>query len=210
MKKTGFAQLKRLKSQLQLAGHSVDKTNQVGCRTAATDEFNTELNDGELFQQHIRGTTPIKQDKIHPRLPLSKQKKVLFHNENLKSRVASFYFSDEFEPALDKAGPMSFVQQGQPAYLAKQIRRGDYRAELILDLHGLTKAHAKLEIAALIEQCKKESLTCACIVHGIGERVLKAKVPHWLVQHPDVLAFHEAPLEYGGKGALLVLIKIPL
>jgi DNA-nicking Smr family endonuclease len=45
-------------------------------------------------------------------------------------------------------------------------------------------------------------------VHGIGSHILKNKVPHWLVQHPDVMAFHQAPLEWGGNGALLALIEL--
>ena len=38
---------------------------------------------------------------------------------------------------------------------------------------------------------------------------LKQKAPLWLAQHPDVMAFHQAPLEFGGDGALLVLLSIP-
>jgi len=33
-------------------------------------------------------------------------------------------------------------------------------------------------------------------------------VPNWLVQHPDVAGFVQAPREYGGKAGLLVLIGI--
>ena len=46
-------------------------------------------------------------------------------------------------------------------------------------------------------------------MHGIGKYILKQKAPMWLAQHPDVMAFHQAPLEFGGAGALLVLIDIP-
>ena len=46
-------------------------------------------------------------------------------------------------------------------------------------------------------------------MHGIGEHILRHKVPQYLVQHPDILAMHQAPLEYGGKGAVLILIDIP-
>ena len=79
---------------------------------------------------------------------------------------------------------------------------------LVLDLHGLDQHQSKQEIAALLYACQKEHAQCVCIVHGIGSRILKNKVPHWLVQHPDVMAFHQAPLEWGGDGALLVLIEL--
>jgi DNA-nicking Smr family endonuclease len=73
----------------------------------------------------------------------------------------------------------------------------------------MNKQDAKLELAGLISACKKQHVRCACIVTGMGERILKHKVPHYLVQHPDVLAIHQAPLEYGGQGALLIMVDIP-
>ncbi len=45
-------------------------------------------------------------------------------------------------------------------------------------------------------------------MHGVGKYVLKKQVPLWLAQHPDILAFHQAPLEFGGHGALLVLVEL--
>ncbi|MFP5304082.1 Smr/MutS family protein, partial [Cobetia sp. SIMBA_158] len=56
---------------------------------------------------------------------------------------------------------------------------------------------------------KKQHYYCACVVHGIGGGILKHKIPQYLVQHPDVIAMHQAPLEYGGKGAVLILINLP-
>ncbi|MCP4948084.1 MAG: endonuclease SmrB, partial [Aestuariibacter sp.] len=44
--------------------------------------------------------------------------------------------------------------------------------------------------------------------HGHGTGVLKQALPHYLIQHPQVRAFHQAPLEYGGQGALLVLLTV--
>ena len=31
-------------------------------------------------------------------------------------------------------------------------------------------------------------------------------MPLWLAQHPDILEFHQAPLEFGGQGTLSVLV----
>jgi len=87
---------------------------------------------------------------------------------------------------------------------------GDYSPEMTLDLHGLTREMAKAELAALIHTARKELIDCVCVMHGFGQGVLKAALPHYLVQHPHVRAFHQAPLEYGGQAALLVLIDIPL
>lgn len=160
-----------------------------------------------LFHNEISGSQKISQDTVH----FKKAQKSAEHSTQAKAKKleAEFYFSDEFIPDIDTSGTVNYVKPGADTFLAKQLRRGDFAPDLILDLHGLSKDTAKLEIAGLISACKKKHLRCACIVTGVGERILKHKVPHYLVQHPDILAIHQAPLEYGGRGALLVLIDIP-
>ncbi|QBY03329.1 endonuclease SmrB [Thalassotalea sp. HSM 43] len=128
--------------------------------------------------------------------------------QTLDQQKQLFYFSDEFEPNLEESGPMKFVRDDVDSFEAKRLRRGEYYPEITLDLHGLKQQQSKQEIAALIAECIKQHVNCACIIHGIGNRVLKTKVPHWLVQHPDIMAFHQAPLEFGGDGALLILIDL--
>jgi len=163
--------------------------------------------DRKHFKQAIGKVKPIVQDKVvHPK----KTKNSLVNNASNKSaqQVAEFHFSDEFEPDLNHQGPMKYTREDVDSYEAKNLRRGIYTPDLVLDLHGLDQHNAKREIAALLHACHKEHARCVCIVHGIGSRILKNKVPHWLVQHPDVMAFHQSPLEYGGNGALLVLVDI--
>jgi len=170
-------------------------------------------NDEELFQQAIGKVKPLKVDTIHfdkkVSNPKSNSKLKNSQQSTLKNKsLAQFHFSDEFEPNLNKQGPMKYVRSDVDSFEAKNLRRSVYRPDLILDLHGLDQQQAKQEIAALLYACQKEHAQCVCIIHGLGSRVLKNKVPHWLVQHPDVMAFHQAPLEWGGNGALLALIEL--
>ncbi len=103
---------------------------------------------------------------------------------------------------------MRYKRDDAQKYLLKQLRRGDFAPEIILDLHGLNQVEAKRELGGLIACCKKEGLYCCSVLHGVGTYVLKRQVPLWLAQHPDILAFHQAPLEFGGHGALLVLVEL--
>lgn len=165
----------------------------------------------DLFKQAIGKVKPIVQDKITPikkQLQNKSLKAAKTKANSKKQQDAEFYFSDEFEPNLNQMGPMKYVREDVDSFEVKNLRRGQYAPDLILDLHGLDQQTAKLEIAALLFACKKEHAKCVCIVHGLGSRVLKNKVPHWLVQHPDVMAFHQAPLEWGGNGAILVLVEL--
>ena len=60
----------------------------------------------------------------------------------------------------------------------------------------------------MIAACRREHVFCACVMHGHGKHILKQQTPLWLAQHPHVMAFHQAPKEYGGDAALLVLIEV--
>lgn len=162
--------------------------------------------DKQLFQQAIGSIKPMVQDKVvHAKKFTSQIKR---KSDDIVKQTAQFHFSDEFEPLLNQQGPVKYVRADVDSFEAKNLRRGQYAPDLILDLHGLDQQQSKQEIAALLYACQKEHAQCVCIVHGIGSRILKNKVPHWLVQHPDVMAFHQAPLEWGGNGALLVLIEL--
>lgn len=161
----------------------------------------------QMFNDAVGQVKPMVQDKIHSSKKSIKEKKQIIAEKTNKQH-ASFHFSDEFEPNLNSQGPTKYVREGADTFEAKNLRRGQYAPDLILDLHGLDQHTAKQEIAALLFACQKEHARCVCIVHGKGARILKNKVPHWLVQHPDVVAFHQAPLEWGGDGALLVLVDL--
>jgi DNA-nicking Smr family endonuclease len=169
------------------------------------DALNAE--EKKLFKNAIGKVKPMVQDRVHPEKRTIKQKTTLARQKD-KKIVAEFHFSDEFEPDLNSHGPVKYVREGVDTFEAKNLRRGQYVPDLILDLHGLDQQQSKREIAALLAACEKEHAQCVCIVHGLGGRILKNKVPHWLVQHPDVMAFHQAPLEWGGNGALLVLVEL--
>jgi DNA-nicking Smr family endonuclease len=161
----------------------------------------------KLFKDAIGKVKPLVQDTIHPAKRSGKQKTTQVKLKD-KKQIAQFHFSDEFEPNLNTQGPIKYVRDGVDSFEAKNLRRGQYVPDLILDLHGLDQHQSKREIAALLYACQKEHAQCVCIVHGLGAKILKNKVPHWLVQHPDVMAFHQAPLEWGGNGAILVLVEL--
>jgi len=203
-----------MKKELQQIKKSIVKDMQQKAdaeakKRAESSEPNTlPEDDADLFKDMFGGTKKLQQDKVVFKRNIL-QKKHEIEEDEKKKRLAEFYFSDEYVPNLENNSTISYVQPGQDSYLAKQLRRGDFYPELVLDLHGLNKEQAKDELIALIAECKKQHYRCACIVHGIGEFVLKQKVPHYLVQHPDILAMHQAPLEFGGKGALLVVINHP-
>jgi len=210
--KTFKKELKALKKQLSEPKRHKSQARQEGARNGNTST-NTE-EETFSFADAMQGVTPLSQDKVEPdkQVELFKKSQQVKgkHLKHSKQLAASFDFSDMYQAALPQEGPMRFCQEGESTHILKQLRRGDYSPEMTLDLHGLTREMAKAELAALIHTARKELIDCVCVMHGFGQGVLKAALPHYLVQHPQVRAFHQAPLEYGGQAALLVLIDIPL
>lgn len=141
---------------------------------------------------------------------------------------ASVELSDGFEAHWPENKPLTFLRKFQAPHihnadekntaallndeqhirkdLLKQLQRGMIPPDIEVDLHGLTGNQAKAEIIAVIFEGIKRQYPCINIIHGHGNGVLKQKVPNWLVQHPDVAGFTQAPKAYGGKAGLLVLI----
>ncbi|WP_019612953.1 endonuclease SmrB [Psychromonas ossibalaenae] len=162
--------------------------------------------DFSLFSAEFSGIKKLQQDTI--KLPTKNMKKKEVIKQKREESLEANHFSDAFEPHLPEEGPVRYCREDADKYLVKQIRRGDFAPEIILDMHGLTQEEAKRELGALIACCKKEGLYCCSVLHGVGKHILKKQVPLWLAQHPDILAFHQAPLEFGGHGALLVLVEL--
>ncbi|CAK9885489.1 MAG: Endonuclease MutS2 [Candidatus Erwinia impunctatus] len=160
-----------------------------------------------LFRQTVIGVREWIQDTLAP-APLKKttvhqaEKRIFTEQKN-----ASHYFSDEFQPLLPQEGPMRYLRSGVSADELKKLRRGDYAPDIILDVHGLTQKQARDELGALIATCQREGLFCASVMHGHGKQILKQQIPLWLAQHPQVMAFHQAPKCYGANAALLMLIE---
>ena len=160
-----------------------------------------------LFRAEMKGVKPLKQDTFVAARP-HKKKALATIKEQREQQDTLFYFSDEYEPLLNEEGAVKYLRENEDSHLLKQLRRGDFSPEIFLDLHGLTREQAKLELAALIQTCEKEHLYCASVMTGYGTYTLKRQIPRWLVQHPKVRALHQAPKEWGGEAAILILIDV--
>ena len=82
-----------------------------------------------------------------------------------------------------------------------------------LDLHGLNREQARVQLVAFLAECQQRDSRCVRIIHGKGlssknnEPVLKLLVKSWLMQREDVLTFVQAAPADGGSGAVVVLLK---
>ena len=176
------------------------------------DEDNKKA-DRDAFIKAMRGVKPLKhQNTALPFLhqPRTKNTQIQDRKEHHNIQNTLYFFSDDYKPLPPSEASRQYLKPDHPKHLLKRLRRGDFQPELFADLHGLTQREAKQELAAIINACIQEKVTCASIIHGHGKHILKEKVPQWLAQHPNIIAFHSPPSSHGGHAALWVLIHTNL
>jgi DNA-nicking Smr family endonuclease len=120
------------------------------------------------------------------------------------------------EPFTIEAGELLRYRRPEVApRVLDRLRRGQYRVEDEIDLHGLPAVDAERLLRAFLQQARRRG-GCLRVIHGKGLRslgeggpVLKPLVERLLLQRRDVLAMASAPPSQGGSGAVLVLLARP-
>jgi DNA-nicking Smr family endonuclease len=164
--------------------------------------------DAELFRKSLQDVVPLAPSdrRIKPASPTRR----IAHNLPLPSTPVSDVLSDHGAPEI----PLTeYLSNGLNRMTLRKLRRGEWPPQESLDLHGLTTDAARKLLMEFLQYTTSNGLRCVNVIHGKGwrsegrEGTLKIHTRHWLTQHPQVLAFCEAPPNAGGGGAVLVLLK---
>ena len=163
--------------------------------------------DSDLFRQSLEGVTPLKPSgrlipTVTPRkTPLRSTPTPTIAADNLSDHVAS-------DEAISE-----YLSNGLNRMTLRKLRRGEWPPQDSLDLHGLNSDAARKLLVDFLHHAAQNKFRCVNVIHGKGwrsegrEGILKVLTRHWLTQHPQVLAFCEAPQNAGGGGAVWVLLK---
>jgi DNA-nicking Smr family endonuclease len=121
-------------------------------------------------------------------------------------------YTDIGDPELASGEELVFSREGLQSSVLRKLRRGHYRIQAEIDLHGLTVAEAKQALRGFLAHALEHHIQCVRIVHGKGLRsghrgpVLKGAVSSVLRRVGPVLAYVSARQVDGGTGALYVLL----
>ncbi len=170
-----------------------------------------DADDAALFRDAVKGVRPLKGGDRHPphRAPPSPRPRQSEADEQAALREM------RDGPLPDVGEELSYRSDGIQDGVFRRLRRGAYRVEAELDLHGMRADEAKLAIVRFLAGCQDRGARVVRIVHGKGLRskgegpVLKQRLDGWLRQRKDVLAFCSARREHGGTGAVYVLLRAP-
>jgi len=117
-------------------------------------------------------------------------------------------------PELFESGDtLHYRAPGLQHTVLRKLRRGQYRIERELDLHGLNRERARAAVNDFLARCLDQDQRCVRIIHGKGHGspnsgpVIKTLLDGWLRKRRDVLAFCSARPEDGGTGAVYVLLR---
>lgn len=165
-----------------------------------------------LFRAAVRGVRPLQHDGAATQPP--RPKPIPRQREADESRVLDELLDGDLDPAeLETGEELSFLRPGIQKRVLRKLRRGHYAVQAELDLHGQTRATARHELRAFINDCRRRDIRCVRIIHGKGRGssnrgpVLKVLVDRWLRQLDEVLAFASASPTDGGTGAVYVLLR---
>jgi DNA-nicking Smr family endonuclease len=173
--------------------------------------------DASLFREAVRDVKPLArpaqpadQPSRRPRRPrpaatFSRADRLAVLEESLRDEA--------MDPALASGEELVFQRAGVRAGVLRRLRRGDYRVQGEIDLHGLTVAEAKQALREFLAQALLRQWRCVRIIHGKGLRsghrgpVLKSMVGTTLRRIGPVLAYVSARQVDGGTGAVYVLLS---
>ncbi len=160
-----------------------------------------------MFRQALEGVTPLAPpDRI---TPSPKPRKTIRRDTPAHSAVAD----DLSDHGAGDSAVTEFLRPGLNRMTLRKLRRSEWPPQDELDLHGLSSDAARKLLAEFVHDATQRGLRCINVIHGKGWRsegrdgILKVHTRHWLTQHPQVLAFYEAPPQAGGGGAVWVLLK---
>lgn len=175
------------------------------------DDDPDETADAQLFRDAVRGVRPLGSRGAPPQPPRTRPR-ALFTRADRAAVLRESLGASGGDPELAAGDELVFRRpQVQPTVL-RRLRRGEYRVQREIDLHGLTVAEAKQALRQFLIRALEQQLRCVRVIHGKGLRsghrgpVLKLAVSQVLRRTGAVLAFVSARPVDGGTGAVYVLL----
>ncbi len=168
--------------------------------------------DIRLFRDAIGDVRVLEPVAPAPHAPKPKPHPHMFEAD--EAAVPSELLDMAFDPGLLEVGEeLSYLRDGYPSKLLRQLKRGQFSIQDEIDLHHMNASAAQLTIAEFLAEAATHGFRCVRIVHGKGLRskaagpVLKTLTDRLLRRRNDVVAFASARPAQGGTGAVVVLLK---
>lgn len=165
-----------------------------------------------LFRDAVRDVKRLDQRPQRPQPPKPRPAARFTRADRLAVLEESLH-DDRDDPALAGGDPLAFRRAGVAAAVLRKLRRGGYRVQGEIDLHGLTSLEARQALREFLSHARANHWRCVRIIHGKGLRSgtrgprLKGLVGSMLRRLDPVMAYVSARPVDGGSGAVYVLLS---
>lgn len=165
--------------------------------------------DVSLFRQSIGAVRPIRHDYTLSRPPPPRARRL----QKADDSEFEALIDDHLDVPEDRSSGefLHFRRNGVQIQTVRKLRRGYYRIENELDLHGLNVEQARTEVKIFLHTCRDTGQRCVRIITGKGSPEepgkIRAMLDYWLRGRQEVIAFSAAQPAHGGSGALLLLLR---
>jgi len=169
--------------------------------------------DVQAFREAVRGTRPLR----HAPRVLPRRKppppKALFRRQGEAEVLEESLTLTPGDLDVEFGEELSYRRNGIQDAVMRRLRRGHYRVESELDLHGLIVPEAKQALREFLARAIARQCRCVRIIHGKGlgsgprGPVIKQAVNVILRRTEPVVAFCSARQVDGGTGAIYVLLS---
>jgi DNA-nicking Smr family endonuclease len=176
------------------------------------EDNENEEDEGELFRRAMHDVQPLKRPLRAPPVRRSVTARARFARAERAAVLRESLGSGADLYEVQPGDELLFRRSGVPETVLRRLRRGSYRIESEIDLHGLTVSQAAAQLHEFLRTAHARGLRCVRVIHGKGLRsgtrgpVLKNTVNALLRRSDPVLAFASARPVAGGTGATLVLL----
>ena len=164
--------------------------------------------DLNIFHSAVKGVKRIRTDKIPISPPRPQATKKARRKETETHSVELNEMIDL--PSVGSEESITYHQSGISHKTLRNLRKGQYNVEAVLDLHGMTINDAKTAVNTFLRQCISDKIRVVLLIHGKGrskQPILNNKLNHWLRGLTAVLAFCSASSSHGSRGAMYVLLR---
>jgi DNA-nicking Smr family endonuclease len=171
-----------------------------------------ETDDSALFRAAVRGTRRLKPVARLTRVPVPRPARAHFARAERSAVLAESLGPPGPHIETQPGDELSYRRDGVDSLVMRRLKRGDFRVESVIDLHGLTGQAASAALLKFLASALARGHRCVRVIHGKGMRsgprgpVLKHAVNTLLRRTNAVLAFSSARARDGGTGATLVLL----
>ena len=164
------------------------------------------------FRAAVQGTRPL-QHSARVSWQCKPEARAKFTRRDRYEVLAESMTVSAVELDVETGDELRFRREGVQEAVLRKLRRGVYRVDAEIDLHGLIEREAREALRDFLSRAVAEQLRCVRIVTGKGLRsgprgpVLKVAVNAILRKTAPVVAFCSARQIDGGTGAVYVLLS---